>query len=95
MRRCSITTEVAARPWNPKHKLALVGLRARPIEQEKTPPRNLTFLIDVSGSMAPPNRLPLVKTAMQMLVDTLRPEDRVAIVVYAGASGMVLQPTQR
>ncbi|MBA3641625.1 MAG: VWA domain-containing protein, partial [Acidobacteria bacterium] len=90
----SITTEVAACPWNPKHKLALVGLRAKPIEQRNTPPRNLTFLLDVSGSMMPANRLPLVKTAMQMLVDTLRPEDRVAIVVYAGSSGMALKPTQ-
>ena len=89
----SITTEVAACPWNPKHKLALIGLRARPIEQRNTPPRNLTFLLDVSGSMMPPNRLPLVKTAMQMLVDTLRPEDRVAIVTYAGNSGLALKPT--
>lgn len=89
----SITTEVAACPWNPQHKLALVGLRAKPIELGKTPPRNLTFLLDVSGSMMPPNRLPLVKTAMQMLVDTLRPEDRVAIIVYAGSSGLALEPT--
>ncbi|HVJ27962.1 MAG TPA: von Willebrand factor type A domain-containing protein, partial [Vicinamibacterales bacterium] len=89
----SITTEVAACPWNPKHKLALIGLRARPIEQRNTPPRNLTFLLDVSGSMMPANRLPLVKTAMQMLVDTLRPEDRVSIVTYAGNSGLALKPT--
>ena len=89
----SITTEVAACPWNPKHKLALIGLRAKPIEQRNTPPRNLTFLLDVSGSMMPPNRLPLVKTAMQMLVDTLRPQDRVAIVTYAGNSGLALKPT--
>jgi Ca-activated chloride channel family protein len=89
----SITTEVAACPWNPTHKLALVGLRAKPIDTGKTPPRNLTFLLDVSGSMSPPNRLPLVKTAMQMLVDTLRPEDRVGIVVYAGNSGLALKPT--
>ncbi|MBA3884380.1 MAG: von Willebrand factor type A domain-containing protein [Acidobacteria bacterium] len=89
----SITTELGPAPWNPHHRLALVGLRAAPIEQGRTPPRNLTFLLDVSGSMAPPNRLPLVKTAMQMLVDTLRPEDRVAIVVYAGASGVALKPT--
>ena len=89
----SITTEVAACPWNPKHKLALIGLRAKPIEQRNTPPRNLTFLLDVSGSMMPANRLPLVKTAMQMLVDTLRPEDRVAIVTYAGNSGLALKPT--
>ena len=89
----SVTTELGAAPWNPKHRLALVGLRSTPIRQEKTPPRNLTFLLDVSGSMAPPNRLPLVKTAMRMLVDTLRPEDKVAIVVYAGASGLCLPAT--
>ncbi|HEY0876547.1 MAG TPA: von Willebrand factor type A domain-containing protein [Vicinamibacterales bacterium] len=89
----AITTEVAAAPWNPKHKLALVGLRAKPVDQERTPPRNLTFLLDVSGSMMPDNRLPLIKTAMRMLVDTLREEDRVAIVVYAGSSGVVLHPT--
>jgi Ca-activated chloride channel homolog len=68
-------------------------LRARPIEHRNTPPRNLTFLLDVSGSMMPANRLPLVKTAMQMLVDTLRPEDRVSIVTYAGNSGLALKPT--
>ena len=89
----SVTTELGAAPWNPKHRLALVGLRSTPIRQEKTPPRNLTFLLDVSGSMAPQNRLPLVKTAMRMLVDTLRPEDKVAIVVYAGASGLCLPAT--
>jgi Ca-activated chloride channel homolog len=90
----AVTTEVAVCPWNPKHKLALVGLRAMPIKQERTPPRNLTFLLDVSGSMMPDNRLPLIKTAMRMLVDTLREEDRVAIVVYAGNSGIVLHPTR-
>ena len=90
----SITTEVAPCPWNAKHRLALVGLRATPIKQERTPPRNLTFLLDVSGSMMPENRLPLIKTAMRMLVDTLRGEDRVSIVVYAGSSGIVLHPTR-
>jgi Ca-activated chloride channel family protein len=90
----SVTTEVAACPWNSKHKLALIGMRAMPIKQERTPPRNLTFLLDVSGSMMPENRLPLIKTAMRMLVDTLREEDRVAIVVYAGNSGVVLHPTR-
>jgi Ca-activated chloride channel homolog len=89
----AITTEAGPAPWNPRHRLALVGIQAAPIDQGRTPPRNLTFLLDVSGSMAPANRLPLVKTAMQMLVDTLRPEDRVAIVVYAGASGVALEPT--
>jgi Ca-activated chloride channel family protein len=89
----SVTTELGPAPWNPRHKLALVGLRAVPIKQEKVAPRNLTFLLDVSGSMAPENRLPLVKKAMQMLVETLREEDRVGIVVYAGNSGVALTPT--
>jgi len=89
----AVTTEVAPCPWNSGSRLALIGVRAAPIRQERTPPRNLTFLLDVSGSMMPPTRLPLVKAAMKMLVDTLRAEDRVAIVVYAGASGVVLKGT--
>ncbi len=89
----SVTTEVAECPWNPRHRLALIGLQARRLDAERTPPRNLVFLLDVSGSMAPPDKLPLVKTAMRMLADTLRPEDRVALVVYAGASGLVLPST--
>jgi Ca-activated chloride channel family protein len=89
----AVTTEVAACPWNPKHRLALVGLQARKLESGRTPPRNLVFLLDVSGSMAEPDKLPLVKTAMRMLVDTLNAEDRVAIVVYAGASGVALPST--
>ncbi len=89
----SVTTEVAACPWNPRHRLALVGLQARRLETGRTPPRNLVFLLDVSGSMNQPDKLPLVKTAMRMLADTLNPSDRVAIVVYAGASGLVLPST--
>ncbi len=89
----SVTTEIAETPWNPQTRLALIGLRSTPIRQDRTPPRNLTFLLDVSGSMSPSNRLPLVRTAMKMLADTLREEDRVAIVVYAGASGLALKPT--
>ncbi|MEO5897542.1 MAG: von Willebrand factor type A domain-containing protein [Vicinamibacterales bacterium] len=89
----SVATELGPAPWNPKHSLALVGLRTAPIKQNRTPPRNLTFLLDVSGSMQPANRLPLVKNAMRMLADTLRPVDKVAIVVYAGASGLALPPT--
>jgi Ca-activated chloride channel family protein len=89
----SVTTEVAACPWNSRHRLALIGLQARRTPDERTPPRNLVFLLDVSGSMMPPNKLPLVRTAMRMLVDTLKPADRVAIVVYAGASGLVLPST--
>jgi Ca-activated chloride channel family protein len=89
----SITTELAACPWNPKHHLALIGLRGREIGERDETARNLVFLIDVSGSMTPPDKLPLVRTAMRMLVDTLTARDRVAIVVYAGASGLVLPST--
>jgi Ca-activated chloride channel family protein len=89
----SVTTEVAECPWNPRHRLALIGLQARRLDAERTPPRNLVFLLDVSGSMNSPDKLPLVKTAMRMLADTLRPTDRVAMVVYAGASGLVLPST--
>jgi Ca-activated chloride channel family protein len=77
-----ITTELAPCPWNSRHKLALIGLQARRLPAGKIPPRNLVFLLDVSGSMAPANRLPMVKTAMKMLAETLTAEDRVAIVTY-------------
>jgi Ca-activated chloride channel homolog len=89
----SVTTELAPCPWNPRHRLALVGLQARPLDPDRIPRRNLVFLLDVSGSMASPDKLPLVRTAMRMLVDTLTAEDRIAIVVYAGASGVVLPST--
>jgi len=89
----SVTTDVIASPWNPRHQLALIGLQARRVEQADVPARNLVFLLDVSGSMMPSNRLPLVKNAMRLLVDDLRPQDRVAIVVYAGASGLALPST--
>jgi Ca-activated chloride channel family protein len=89
----AVATELAACPWNPRHRLALIGLQARRMASEATPPRNLVFLLDVSGSMMPPEKLPLVKAAMRMLVDTLNASDRVAIVVYAGASGLALPST--
>jgi Ca-activated chloride channel family protein len=89
----SVSTELAACPWNPSHHLALIGLQGRPLPAVDTPPRNLVFLLDVSGSMQPPDKLPLVQASMRMLTDTLRAQDRVAIVVYAGASGLVLPPT--
>jgi Ca-activated chloride channel homolog len=89
----SVTTELAVCPWNTKHRLALVGLQSRPLDLDAVPARNLVFLLDVSGSMATPDKLPLVRTAMRMLVDTLTARDRIAIVVYAGASGMVLPST--
>jgi Ca-activated chloride channel family protein len=89
-----VTTEWATSPWDPQRELLMVGLRSRSMPEEELPPRNLVFLLDVSGSMQPPAKLPLVKQAMGALVDRLRPEDRVAIVVYAGASGVVLAPTE-
>jgi len=89
----SVTAEVAACPWNSRHRLALIGLQTPALAATQTPPRNLVFLLDVSGSMDSPDKLPLVKTAMRMLTDTLTAEDRVAIVVYAGASGLALPST--
>jgi Ca-activated chloride channel family protein len=89
----SITTEVGPCPWAPEHQLALVGLRARAIDDRKALPRRITLLLDVSGSMQPSDRLPMIKTAMRMFADTLRANDRLAIVVYAGASGLALPST--
>src|SRR6185369_13925414 len=89
----SITTELAECPWNPKHRLALIGLQGRSLKERDPSPRNLVFLLDVSGSMMPSDKLPLVKAAMRMLTDVLTERDRVAIVVYAGASGLVLPST--
>jgi Ca-activated chloride channel family protein len=89
----SITTEVADAPWRPNHKLVLIGLQTARIPMRDLPPNNLVFLLDVSGSMDSPNKLPLVKSAFRLLVDQLRPQDRVAIVVYAGAEGLALPST--
>ncbi len=85
--------EVAECPWATGHVLARIGLQTRPIAAAKVPPRNLVFLIDVSGSMNEPDKLPLLQRSMMLLVDQLRDEDSVAIVVYAGASGIALRPT--
>jgi Ca-activated chloride channel homolog len=89
----SITTETMAAPWQPKHRLVRVALQARRIETAALPPSNLVFLIDVSGSMNQWNKLPLVKASLRLLVDQLRPQDHVALVVYAGAAGLVLPST--
>jgi Ca-activated chloride channel family protein len=89
----SITTEIAEAPWNRKHQLIHIGLQGKIIRTENLPPSNLVFLIDVSGSMDEPNKLPLLKASFKMLVQQLRKEDRVAIVVYAGAAGLVLPST--
>ena len=77
------TTEVQACPWAPDHWLLRIGVRARDVEAGQAPPANLVFLIDVSGSMQPDDRLPLVKRALAVLIDHLRPQDRIAIVTYA------------
>jgi Ca-activated chloride channel family protein len=89
----SVYTEIAVCPWNSKHQLLHVGLRGKNIEKSSLPPSNLVFLIDVSGSMSAPNKLPLLKSAFNLLVNELRADDRVAIVVYAGAAGLVLEST--
>jgi Ca-activated chloride channel family protein len=88
----SVHTEVGRCPWNPSNKLVLVGVGAES-PRGQIPARNLVFLLDVSGSMQPAARLPLVKTAMRMLADTLTARDRVAIVVYAGGTGLALPST--
>ena len=80
-------------PWNPEHRLVRVALQAKKVDTESRPASNLVFLIDVSGSMAAANKLPLVKRTLTLLASQLRPDDRVAIVVYAGAAGCVLPST--
>src|ERR1041385_7633542 len=89
----SVTTEVARAPWNEKNRLLLIGLQGRHMKTADLPPNNLVFLIDVSGSMDEPDKLPLVQRGLELLVDQLRPQDRVAIVVYAGNAGLVLPST--
>jgi Ca-activated chloride channel homolog len=89
----AVVTSASACPWKPEHRLVHIGLQARSIEDHALPARNLVFLLDVSGSMEDPNKLPLVQSSMGLLVDQLRESDRVAIVVYAGAAGLVLPPT--
>ena len=85
--------EVADAPWAPAHRLVRIGLKGREVTTAGRPAANLVFLLDVSGSMNAPNRLPLVKDAMRMLVGRLRADDRVAIVTYAGNSGLALPST--
>ncbi len=89
----AIHTEIAPAPWKPAHRVLRIGLQARRIDTRGLPASNLVFLIDVSGSMDQPNKLPLLKASLSLLVNTLRPQDRVAIVVYAGSAGLVLPST--
>ncbi len=85
--------EIAPCPWKPKHQLLRIGLKAKTIDKDKMPPRNLTFLIDTSGSMDAPNRLPLVKQSLRLLVEQLTDKDMVSIVTYAGNAGVAMTPT--
>ncbi len=89
----SVNTEISAAPWNPEHRLVHIGLQGKKVDFQALPPSNLTFLLDVSGSMGSPNKLPLLKAALKLLVNNMRAQDRVAIVVYAGAAGLVLPST--
>ncbi len=89
----SVTTDVAQTPWNPDTRLVRIGLRGYDVTAQGRPAANLVFLVDVSGSMSSDDKLPLVKRALTMLADKLTPKDRVSIVVYAGAAGVVLDPT--
>jgi len=89
----SVTTEVSDCPWQQGHQLVMIGLRGQSLMTQELPPSNLVFLIDVSGSMGEPNKLPLLKTTFKMLVKQLREQDKVSIVVYAGVAGVVLEPT--
>lgn len=89
----SVTTELANCPWRADHALLRIGVKSRAIDVSTAPPHNIVFLIDVSGSMDEPKKLPLVKTACDLLVDELRGQDRVAIVVYAGREALLLPST--
>ena len=89
----SVSTEVAACPWQPDHQLVRIGLKGKTFKSSERPACNLVFLLDVSGSMMQDNKLPLVKKAMKLLVKELDERDRIAIVVYAGASGVALKST--
>ncbi|MDQ3282811.1 MAG: VWA domain-containing protein [Acidobacteriota bacterium] len=89
----SITTELSACPWNSRHKLMLVGLQGKRMKTRDLPPNNLVFLIDTSGSMQEPDKLPLVRQGLRLLVEQMRPIDRISIVAYAGSAGLVLPST--
>ena len=89
----SVNMEAVTCPWNTRHSLVCIGLQGKKINMSKLPPANLVFLIDVSGSMQEPDKLPLLKQAFKLLVNQMRPQDHVSICVYAGAAGCILQPT--
>lgn len=89
----SINTQYLSCPWNSRHQLVHIGIQGREVKTEQLPANNLVFLVDVSGSMNSADKLPLLKSGLRLLVDQMRPQDRVSLVVYAGAGGVVLPPT--
>jgi Ca-activated chloride channel homolog len=89
----TVNTELSECPWSPQHRLVHIGLQGKEIPVQNLPNANIVFLIDVSGSMQDENKLPLVKASMKLLADQLRPDDKVAIAVYAGSAGLVLPAT--
>ncbi len=89
----AVSLQTASAPWNPAHRLMAIGIQGRPVDHRNRPPGNFVFLIDVSGSMRSPDKLPLLVQGLRFLVEQLGERDRVAIVVYAGSSGLVLPST--
>lgn len=89
----SVYTELGENPWNKERQLLHIGLKGKDVDISKAPPSNLVFLVDVSGSMNEPNRLPLVIQSLNILLDHMRPQDKIAVVVYAGSSGLAVPPT--
>jgi Ca-activated chloride channel family protein len=89
----SVTTETSSAPWNPSHRLVHIGIQGREVDADDTPARNLVFLVDVSGSMKNADKLPLLKKGLAELSAQMNSDDRISLVVYAGAAGTVLEPT--
>lgn len=89
----SINTEYSDSPWNPQHKLLKIGLQGKNVPMNNLPPSNIVFLIDTSGSMSEDNKLPLLKESLKILLNQLRPQDKVGIVAYAGSAGVILSST--
>jgi len=89
----AVHTEIAPSPWNKNRHLLRIGIKGQDIAKTSLPPSNLVFLVDVSGSMSPPERLPLLKSSLKLLIDQLRPQDKVSMVTYASGTQVVLEPT--
>ncbi|WP_338814863.1 von Willebrand factor type A domain-containing protein [Bernardetia sp. Wsw4-3y2] len=89
----SVSTEISTAPWNEKHKLVHVGIQGKDLDYDNLAPSNLVFLIDASGSMEAQNKLPLLRSSLKLLLTKLSKNDRIAIVAYAGAAGLVLEST--